>query len=60
MKIKDGKMRIVEVALRPKVIVAPGTDIDRAERLHHLANQECFIANSVNFPVKHYPEVTEG
>ncbi len=60
MKIKDGKMRIVEAVLRPKVTVVKGTDIDKAERLHQLANQECFIANSVNFPVMHYPEVVEG
>ena len=24
-----------------------------AEELHHQANKVCFIANSVNFPVKH-------
>jgi len=60
MAIKDGKMRFVEATLRPKVTVAPGTDIDKAEILHHQANQECFIANSVNFPVHHFPEVTVG
>lgn len=59
MKIKDGKMRIVEVTLRPKVLVGKGTDIEKAESLHQQANQECFIANSVNFPVHHYPEVSE-
>ena len=60
MKIKDGKMRIVEANLRPRVVVAAGTDIDKAEALHLQANQECFIANSVNFPIYHFPEVTVG
>ena len=60
MAIKDRKMRIVEATLRPKVTVTPGTDIEKAVSLHEQANQECFIANSVNFPVHHFPEVTEG
>lgn len=60
MKIKDGKMRIVEATLRPRVVVAPGTDIEKAEALHLQANQECFIANSVNFPIHHFPEVSIG
>jgi organic hydroperoxide reductase OsmC/OhrA len=60
MKIKDGKMRIVEATLRPRVVIAPGTDIEKAEVLHHQANQQCFIANSVNFPIYHFPEVTVG
>ncbi len=58
MAIKDGKMRFVEATLRPKVTVAPGSDIEKAEILHHEASQQCFIANSVNFPVSHYPEVS--
>ena len=60
MAFKDGKMRIVEATLRPKVTVAPGTDIEKAEHLHAQANQECFIASSVNFPIQHFPEVVVG
>jgi organic hydroperoxide reductase OsmC/OhrA len=26
------------------------------EALHHRASELCFIANSVNFPVRHTPE----
>lgn len=52
MRQKDRGGRFVEVTLRPKVVVAPGTDIDLAERLHHLAHEHCFIAQSVNFPVR--------
>jgi organic hydroperoxide reductase OsmC/OhrA len=60
MTFKDGKMRIVEATLRPRVKVAQGTDLDKAESLHQAANEACFIANSVNFPIHHYPEVTEA
>jgi organic hydroperoxide reductase OsmC/OhrA len=32
--------------------------IEKAIELHHAANKLCFIANSLNFPVKHMPTVT--
>ena len=50
--------RFVEVVLRPKVTVAAGSDPARAEALHEAAHRTCFIANSVNFPVRH--EATVG
>jgi len=56
MAMKDGKMRIVETTLRPKVTLAAGSDVEKAESLHEKANGECFIANSVNFPVHHEAE----
>lgn len=53
MTFHEGKMRIVEAHLDIRVQVAEGTDIARAESLHAEANAQCFIANSVNFPVHH-------
>jgi organic hydroperoxide reductase OsmC/OhrA len=53
----DGKIRFREVTLRPRVLVSAGTDIDKARALHHRAHEECFIANSVNFPVTNEPEI---
>jgi organic hydroperoxide reductase OsmC/OhrA len=58
MAIKDGKMRFVSVLLRPHVIITEPGKIDRAKALHAKASAECFIANSVNFPVGHDPAVT--
>jgi organic hydroperoxide reductase OsmC/OhrA len=52
----DGSGRFTEVILRPVVIVATETDVDRANALHQEANKMCFIANSCNFPVKHEPQ----
>ena len=52
MRQKDRGGQFVEVVLRPKVVVAPGSDLDLAERLHHVAHDHCFIAQSVNFPVR--------
>jgi organic hydroperoxide reductase OsmC/OhrA len=53
----NGRIRIVEVVLRPRAHITGG-DVDLALRLHDRAHQLCFIANSVNFPVRHEPVVT--
>ncbi len=48
----------VEVVLRPEVVVADSSMIPAAEAAHAQANAWCFIANSVNFPVRHEATVT--
>ncbi len=53
----DGKIRFREVLLRPRVWLSPGGDVDRARALHEKAHSECFIANSVNFPVRNEPDI---
>ncbi len=45
--------RFVEVVLRPKVTLAKGADKALAAKLHERAHAECFVANSVSFPVRH-------
>jgi organic hydroperoxide reductase OsmC/OhrA len=47
----DGGGHFVEVTLRPKVNVAPGSDKAKAHSLHQTAHDKCFVARSVNFPV---------
>lgn len=47
--------RFTEVVLRPDVTVADPSMIDKAQELHQRAHEICFIANSVNFPVRHQP-----
>jgi organic hydroperoxide reductase OsmC/OhrA len=46
-----------EVVLRPVVTVADATMVDRARAAHADAFTHCFIANSVNFPVRHEPTI---
>lgn len=48
-------MRFTEAALRPVVTFASGSDLEKAEAFHHRANEECFLASSVNFPVLYSP-----
>jgi organic hydroperoxide reductase OsmC/OhrA len=50
-----GKMSMQEVVLRPRVVVAEGVDIEEATALHEKAHANCFMANSVNFPVRCEP-----
>jgi organic hydroperoxide reductase OsmC/OhrA len=50
-----GGGRLVEAVLRPRVVVAEPGMRELAETLHHEASQKCFIAASVNFPVRHEP-----
>jgi organic hydroperoxide reductase OsmC/OhrA len=52
----DGSAHFQSVVLRPKVTIASGCDVAKAEALHGPAHAKCFIANSVNFPVQHEPE----
>lgn len=54
---KDGKGRFKEVILKPYVTVQSKEMAELAMELHKKANEYCFIANSVNFPVKHTPQV---
>ncbi|GAC1344396.1 MAG: OsmC family protein [Acetobacteraceae bacterium] len=57
---RDGGGRFTEVVLQPEITVAAGCDLDRARALHTDANQKCFIANSVSFPVRHEPVFRQG
>ena len=54
---KDGSGAFVEVTLHPRVRIAAESDANRARTLHEEAHRLCFIANSVNFPVRNVPEI---
>jgi organic hydroperoxide reductase OsmC/OhrA len=53
MVLEGGGGRFTDVLLKPRVTVAAGADLATAERLHEQAHKVCFIAASVNFPVRH-------
>ena len=57
----DGGGHFTEVVLRPRVTVADARHgRASATELHEEASAKCFIASSVNFPVRHEPTVTEA
>jgi organic hydroperoxide reductase OsmC/OhrA len=51
----DGGGRFTEVVLHPEIVVQKGADLKVANELHEKAHHLCFIANSVNFPVRCEP-----
>jgi organic hydroperoxide reductase OsmC/OhrA len=53
----DGGGHFDEVVLRPVVTVADESMVEKAEQLHAEASARCFIASSVNFPVRHEPRI---
>ena len=52
---RDGSGQFESVTLKPRVTVAGAEHLPLMDELHHKANQLCFIARSVNFPVLHEP-----
>jgi organic hydroperoxide reductase OsmC/OhrA len=58
IETEDGGGHFTGVTLRPRVTVQSGADLERAAELHDQAHHLCFIANSVNFPVRCEPSFT--
>lgn len=54
---KTGGGRFTSVTLNPRVTVSASHMIEKAIALHQKANEQCFIAHSLNFPVRHRPVV---
>nr|WP_042198095.1 OsmC family protein [Kibdelosporangium sp. MJ126-NF4]CEL23192.1 OsmC/Ohr family protein [Kibdelosporangium sp. MJ126-NF4]CTQ94355.1 OsmC/Ohr family protein [Kibdelosporangium sp. MJ126-NF4] len=53
---RSGAGQFSEVVLRPRIVISGGS-LDTARELHAKAHEMCFIARSMNFPVKHEPTV---
>ncbi|HEY2891760.1 MAG TPA: OsmC family protein [Dongiaceae bacterium] len=60
MAMKEGQIRFTDVLLRPVVVIGAGADLNRASLFHSEAHHVCFIANSVNFPVRHEAEMSQA
>ncbi len=50
-----GGGHFTEVKLNPVVTVSNEAMMEKANQLHHVAHERCFIASSCNFPVRHFP-----
>lgn len=55
--IEAGEGRFKEIVLNPLVTITDATRIHDAEKLHEQAHHKCFIARSINFPVKLNPRI---
>lgn len=49
--------KFVQVMLRPKIEIKEAGKKILAMELHKQAHEQCFIANSCNFPILHEPEI---
>ncbi|MEK7316568.1 MAG: OsmC family protein [Candidatus Eisenbacteria bacterium] len=58
MERVERTFKFTDVLLKPRVSIAPGSDPELARSLHERAHHECFIANSVNFPVRNEPTIS--
>jgi len=56
----DGSGAFAEVTLHPRVKIAADADEKKALALHEEAHRLCFIASSVNFPVRHAARVDKS
>ncbi|QDP96956.1 OsmC family peroxiredoxin [Microlunatus elymi] len=54
----DGSGRFTEAMLNPRVTISADSDPEQAMQAHETAHRMCFIANSVNFEVRHHPAIT--
>ncbi|MCG8360651.1 MAG: OsmC family protein [Kiloniellales bacterium] len=54
---RTGGGRFTNVVLRPVVTITAESDRQKAHELHHPAHANCFIASSVNFPVRCEPKI---
>jgi peroxiredoxin-like protein len=57
---ESGRFAITRVHLRPRIVLAPGTDLEKASKLVEKAHQNCFIASSVRSDVIIEPSFVEG
>lgn len=55
---ENGSGRFIEVRLYPKTVIKQQEKIAEALSLHAKANELCFIANSCNFKIVHFPSCT--
>jgi organic hydroperoxide reductase OsmC/OhrA len=51
----DGSGQFSDVMLRPEVTIADGRHRLDADELHPQVSEKCFIARSVNFPIRYKP-----
>ncbi len=55
METENGGGKFTEATLHPIITIADVLMKEKAQELHKKANELCFIANSLNFPVYHKP-----
>jgi organic hydroperoxide reductase OsmC/OhrA len=53
----DGSGQFEEVVLKPLITITDAARINETSALNDSAHRMCFVARSVNFPVRHEPQI---
>ena len=53
----DRPVRVTEIVLRPRIVIAGDVDEERVRHCVHLAHEQCFIANSVKSDITIEPHI---
>jgi organic hydroperoxide reductase OsmC/OhrA len=57
MPLDEEPVRIQEITLQPRIVVAGDAGDERVLKLVHLAHEQCFIANSLNSEMRLEPVI---
>ena len=57
MPLDEEPMRIQEITLQPRIVIAGDAGDERILKLVHLAHEQCFIANSLNSEMRLEPVI---
>src|ERR671923_145441 len=53
----DRPVRITRIVLRPRIVVAEGSRLERVERIVHKAHEECYVANTLTAEMEIEPVI---
>jgi organic hydroperoxide reductase OsmC/OhrA len=60
MPLDERPVRITEITLRPRIVIAAEASEERVRKLVHTAHEHCFIANSLKSDVAIEPRIEIG
>lgn len=57
---QEGVTRFTEIVLRPRLVIAPGSDRARALRVLEKSERNCLVSASLSTPIRLEPQISEG
>ena len=57
---QEGVTRFTEIVLRPRLVVPPGTDRERALHMLEKSEKQCLVSASLSTPICLEPEIVES
>ena len=57
MPLDDEPVRLTEITLRPRIVIAGDASEERVQKLVHTAHEHCYVANSLKSEVTLEPQV---